>query len=163
MVKYKTQQYQEQHHHQQDHLEQNYSYLLDQLSCTLDGVKVFQVAKGLFLLSKEQILFKVARLFFYHCRFSNLNNDSRKPKRRFKKLFLFNRQRETKNTIEKNTSYNPVLEGWTLLKLDFSQKNYGKKLIYDQVDTPRVDMCSRIIMTIHSRQKKLSIVFRNSY
>ena len=56
-------------------------------------------------------------------------------------------------TIEQNTEYSTNSTDWTLLNLDFAGldlKNYGIKLIYDQMDTAHADMCFSNIMITHS-------------
>ena len=56
----------------------------------------------------------------------------------------------TQYTIPKNSQYNNSSTDWTLLSLDFVEKNYDIKLIYDQIDTAPVDMCFNNIAITHS-------------
>ena len=56
----------------------------------------------------------------------------------------------TQYTIEKNTQYSDSATEWKLLNLDFTVKNYGIKLIYDQIDTAHADMCFSNISITHS-------------
>ena len=52
--------------------------------------------------------------------------------------------------IEKNTNYSASSTNWELLNLDFTQSNYGIKLIFDQIDTAHADMCFSNITLTHS-------------
>ena len=56
----------------------------------------------------------------------------------------------TRYTIPKNTQYSNTSTDWTLLNLDFTEENYGIKLIYDQIDTAHADMCFSNITITHS-------------
>ena len=56
----------------------------------------------------------------------------------------------TQYTIAKNDRCSDTPTNWTLLNLDFTQKNYGIKLIYDQIDTPHAAMCFSNITITHS-------------
>ena len=56
----------------------------------------------------------------------------------------------TQYTIAKNTQYSDTSTDWTLLNLDFTIKNYGIKLVYDQTDKPHADMCFSNTTITHS-------------
>ena len=56
----------------------------------------------------------------------------------------------TRYNIPKKDRYGDASTGWTLVNLYFTVKNYGFKLIYDQIDTPHADMCSSKITITHS-------------
>ena len=53
-------------------------------------------------------------------------------------------------TFAKHTQYSDSSTEWTLLTLDFTQENYGIKIIYDQLDTAHADMCFSNITITHS-------------
>ena len=53
-------------------------------------------------------------------------------------------------TIAKNTQKSDTSTEWSLLLLDFTQENYGIKLIYDQIDTAHADMGFSNITSTHS-------------
>ena len=56
----------------------------------------------------------------------------------------------TRYTIPKNDQYSNTSSEWTLLNLNFTEDNYGIKLIYDQIDSPHADMCFSNISITHS-------------
>ena len=56
----------------------------------------------------------------------------------------------TRYNIPKNDQYSISSTEWTLLNLNFTEENYGTKLIYDQIDTPHADMCFSNISITHS-------------
>ena len=56
----------------------------------------------------------------------------------------------TQYTIAKITQYSDNSTDWTLINLDFTVKNYGIKLIYDEIDTPHADMCFSNTTITHS-------------
>ena len=56
----------------------------------------------------------------------------------------------TQYTIPKNSQYTNSPTEWTLLNLDFTVENYGVKLIYDQIDTLRANMCFSDMTRPHS-------------
>ena len=96
-------------------------------------------------------IIQVTNVTFYYNRYSILTDGYKKSMGRFRiQLFLENNTRSTHYTIAKNDEYSDNSTGWTLLNLDFTVKNYGIKLIYDQVDTPHVDMCFSNITITHS-------------
>ena len=94
---------------------------------------------------------QISNISFYFNRFSILTNDSLKSMARFRiQLVLEDNTWSTQYTIPKNSQYNNSSTDWTLLSLDFVEKNYDIKLIYDQIDTAPVDMCFNNITIIHS-------------
>ena len=56
----------------------------------------------------------------------------------------------TQYIIPKNSQYSNSSTDWTILNLDFTEKSYGIKLIYDPIDTPHADMCFSNITIPHS-------------
>ena len=65
-------------------------------------------------------------------------------------LLLENDIWTTQYTINKTTQYSATSNEWTLLNLDFTEENYGIKLIYDQIDSPHADMCFSNLTITHS-------------
>ena len=55
-------------------------------------------------------------------------------------LLLDNDTWENKYTIEQNSQFSDSSTEWSLLNLDFSEENYGLRLIYDRIDTAHADM-----------------------
>ena len=56
----------------------------------------------------------------------------------------------TQYTKPKNNQNSDTSTDWTLLNLDFTEENYGIRLVYDQIDTPHADMCFINITITHS-------------
>ena len=101
--------------------------------------------------SWERIDFiQITNITFYYNRFSILNHDKTNMGRFRIQLFLEDNTWSTVYTIAKNTQYSATSTEWTLLNLDFTQENYGIKLIYDQLDTAHADMCFSNITITHS-------------
>ena len=65
-------------------------------------------------------------------------------------LLLSDSTWSTGYTIDKNTQFNDTSTDWTLLNLDFTQENYGIKLIYDQIESAHADMGFSNITITHS-------------
>ena len=94
---------------------------------------------------------QITNITFYHNRFSILTDDKLKNMRRFRiQLLLEDNTWSTKHTIAKNTQYSDNSTDWTILNLDFTEENYGVKLILDQIDTAHSDMCFSNITVPHS-------------
>ena len=93
---------------------------------------------------------QIRNITFYYKRFS-IDDESLKAMGRFRiDLLKDNNAWVTRYTIEKNTQFSDSSTEWSLLNLDFSEENYGIKLIYDQIDTGRADMCFSDITITHS-------------
>ena len=87
-------------------------------------------------------IIQISNITFYYNRFSILTNDSLKSMGRYRiQLLLEDNTWSTQYIIPKNDQYSDNSTDWTLSNLDFTAKNYGIKLIYDQIDTPHADMC----------------------
>ena len=52
--------------------------------------------------------------------------------------------------IPKNDRYSGTSSEWTLVSLNYTEENYGTKLIYDQIDTAHANMCFSNITITHS-------------
>ena len=87
-------------------------------------------------------IIQISNITFYYNRFSILTNDSLKSMGRFRiQLLLEDNTWSTRYNIAKNDRYSDISTEWTLVSLNFTDENYGIKLIYDQIDTPHADMC----------------------
>ena len=96
-------------------------------------------------------IIQITNITFFYNRFSILTNDSLKSRGRFRiQLLLEDNTWSTRYTIPKNSQYNKSSTDWTLLNLDFTEENYGIKIIYDQIDTTHADMCFSNITITHS-------------
>ena len=96
-------------------------------------------------------IIQITNITFYHKRFSILTDDNLKNMGRFRiQLLLEDKTWSTQYTLAKNTQYSDTSTDWTLIKLDFTVEIYGIKLILDQIDTARSDMCFSNITITHS-------------
>ena len=86
-------------------------------------------------------IIQITNIAFYYNRYSILTDDILKNMGRFRiQLFLEDNTWSTQYTIPKNTQYTDSLTEWKLLNLDFTEENYGIKLILDQINTAHSDM-----------------------
>ena len=96
-------------------------------------------------------IIQISNITFYYNRFSLLSNDSKKSMGRFRiELLLEDNTWSTRYKIPRNDRYSNSSTEWTLVNLNFTEENYGVKLIYDQIDTPHADMCFSKISITHS-------------
>ena len=96
-------------------------------------------------------IIQFSNITFYYNRFSLLINDNLKSMGRFRiQSLLEDNTWSTVYTIDEHTQFNDNSTDWSLLNFNFTQENYGMKLIYDQIDTPHADMCFSNITTTHS-------------
>ena len=96
-------------------------------------------------------IIQITNIAFYYNRYSILTNDNLKSKGRYRlQLLLEDNTWSTRYNISKNDRYSETSSDWTLVSLNFSEENYGIKLIHDQIDTPHADMCFSNITITHS-------------
>ena len=111
----------------------NYGY--DHIFCSFERTDIIQITN----------------ITFYYNRFSILTNNWLKSMGRFRiQLLLENNSWSTQYTINKNSQYSDNSTDWSLLNIDFTEQNYGIKLIYDQINTAHADMCFSNILITHS-------------
>ena len=90
-------------------------------------------------------------LTFYYNRSSILTNDSLKSIGRFRiQILLEDNTWSTRYIVPENDQYSDSSTDWTKLSLNFTEKNYGIKLIFDEIDSALSDMCFSIISITHS-------------
>ena len=95
-------------------------------------------------------IIQISNISFYYIRFSS-SDESLRAMGRFRiDLLLDNITWINKYTIQKNTQYSDSSTEWKLLSLDFTEENYGIRLIYDRIDTAHADMCFSDISITHS-------------
>ena len=93
---------------------------------------------GVFVSFERTDNIQISNITFYYNRFSDHNPSMG----RFRiQLLLKDNTWSTKYTIEKNINYSESSIEWSLLNIDFTEENYGNKLIYDQINSPHADMC----------------------
>ena len=56
----------------------------------------------------------------------------------------------TRYNIPKNDRYSDSSTQWANLGVNFTEEKYEIKLIYDETDTPRADMCLSNVTITHS-------------
>ena len=96
-------------------------------------------------------IIQISNITFYYNRFSILTNNSLKAMGRFKiQLLLEDNTWSTRYNIPKNDRYSDSSTDWTKLSLDFTEENYGIKLIFDEIDSDDSDMCFSNISITHS-------------
>ena len=101
-------------------------------------------------------IIQISNITFYYNRFSILTNDFKKSMCRLRiQLLLENNTLSTRYNIPKNDRYSDSSTQWTKLGLNFTEENYGNKLIFDEIDSAHSDMCFSNISLTHSI--KLSI------
>ena len=106
---------------------------------------------NVFISFERTDIIQITNITFYYNRYSILTNDNLKNMGRFRiQLLLDDNTWDTQYTIAKNTQYNDSPTEWILLNLDFTIKNYGIKLILDQIDTAHSDMGFSNITITHS-------------
>ena len=67
---------------------------------------------------------------------------------------LIDRQGEAKYTVDKNTNLSALSEERALLNMDFAEINFGKNLVYGQIDTTLAELCfGNILITLSVRWK----------
>ena len=95
-------------------------------------------------------IIQISNISFYYNRFSS-SDESLRAMGLFRiDLLLDNNTWTNKYTIEKNTQYSDTSTEWKLLSLDFTEENYGNRLIYDRISTAHADMCFSDITITHS-------------
>ena len=96
-------------------------------------------------------IIQTSNITFYYNRFSILTNNSKKSMGRFRIQFLLEHNTwSTRYNIPKNDRYSDSSTQWTLVNLNFTEENYGIKLIYDQIDSAHAYMCFSNISITHS-------------
>ena len=95
-------------------------------------------------------IIQITNISFYYNRFS-LSDDNLRAMPRFRvQILLEDGTWENKYIIEKNSQYSETSMEWTLLNLDFTQDNYGIRLIFDRIDSAHADMCLSNISITHT-------------
>ena len=95
-------------------------------------------------------IIQISNISFYYNRFSSSDENLRAMGRFRIDILLDNNTWINKYIIEKNSQYSNTSKEWSLLSLDFTEENYGIRLIYDRIDTAHADMCFSDITITHS-------------
>ena len=101
------------------------------------------------ILTRTDII-QITNISFYYNRFS-ISDENLRAMPRFRiQILLENDNWENKYTIEKNSQFSNTSTEWTHLSLDFTQENYGIRLLFDRIDTAHADMCLSNISITHT-------------
>ena len=94
-------------------------------------------------------IIRISNITFYYNRFS-IQGDFR-AMGRFRIQFLTkDNVLLTKFNIPKNGQYSNSATDWIILNINITDKNYGIKFIFDQIDSAHADMCFSNISITHS-------------
>ena len=98
--------------------------------------------KRVFVSFERTDIIQISNKTLYYNRYSNLSNDSLKSMGRFRiQILLEDNTWSARYNIPKIDRYSDSSTNWTLVSLNFTEENYGNKLIYDEIDTAHADMC----------------------
>ena len=101
--------------------------------------------------SERTDIIQTSIITFCYNTFSILTNNSLKSMGRFRiQLLLKDNTWGTRYSIPKIDQFSNSSTDWTKLCLNFTEINYGVKMIYDEKDTAHADMGSKNISITHS-------------
>ena len=95
-------------------------------------------------------IIQISNITLYYNRFSSSDESLRSMGRFRIDILLDNNTWINKYIITENTQFNNSSSEWTLLSLDFTEENYGIRLIYDRIKTAHADMCFSDITITHA-------------
>ena len=95
-------------------------------------------------------IIQITNISFYYNRYSSSNPDLRAMGRFSIDILLDNDIWTNKYIIQENTQFSNSSTEWSLLSLDFTEENYGIRLIYDRIKTAHADMCFSDITITHA-------------
>ncbi len=101
------------------------------------------------ILTRTDII-QITNISFYYNRFSISDENFRAMPRFRIQILLQIGDWENKYTIEKNSQFSNTSTEWTHLSLDFTQENFGVRLLFDRIDTAHADMCLSNISITHT-------------
>ena len=95
-------------------------------------------------------IIQISNISFYYNRYSSSNPSSKAMGRLSIDILLDNDTWVNKYLMQENTQYSDSSTEWSLLSLDFTEENYGIRLVYDRIKTAHADMCFSDITITHS-------------
>ena len=95
-------------------------------------------------------IIQISNISFYYNRYSSSNPDLRVMGRFSIDILLDDNTWVNKYLIHENIQYSNSSTEWILLSLDFTEENYGFRLVYDRISTAHCDMCFSDITITHS-------------
>ena len=106
--------------------------------------------EGTYAILTRTDIIQITNILFYYNRYS-ISDENLRAMPRFRiQILLENDTWDNKYTIEKNTQFSNTSTEWTYLSLDFTQDNYGIRLIFDRIDSAHADMCLSNISITHT-------------
>ena len=106
--------------------------------------------ENVFVSCERKDFIQISNITFYYNRFSNASSNPGSIGRLRIQLFILNGHWHSNYIINKNTNYSSTPTKWSLLTSDFTERNYGIKLIYDEIYTALTDACFSNIMITRS-------------
>ena len=106
--------------------------------------------EGTYAILTRTDIIQVTNISFYYNRYSISDANLRAMPRFRIQILLENGSWDNKYTIGKNSQFSNTSTEWTLLSLDFTQDNYGIRLLFDRIDTAHADMCLSNISITHT-------------
>ena len=95
-------------------------------------------------------IIQITNITFYYNRFL-ISDENLRAMPRFRiQILLENGNWENKFTIEKDSHFSNLSTEWSHLSLDFTQENYGIRLIFDGISSALADMSLSIISITHT-------------
>ena len=108
-------------------------------------------SNNVFVSFERTDIIQISNTTFYYNRFSILTNDYLKAMSRFRiQLLLEDNTWSTRYNIPKKDRYSDTSTEWTLVSLNFTEENYGIRLLNDKIDSAHADMCFSNITRRHS-------------
>ena len=105
---------------------------------------------NVYIILERTDIIQISNITFYFNRYSISDPEYRAMGRFRIKLLLEDNIWTTQYTLEINTQFSESASEWKLLNLNFTQENYGIRLIYDRIDSAHADMCFSNITITHS-------------
>ena len=105
---------------------------------------------GVYIILERTDIIQISNITFYYNRFSSSDVNYRSMGRFRIQLLIDNNVWSSRYHISKNDRFSDTSTDWTLVNLNFTEKNYDIRLYYDQIDTPHADMCFSNITITHS-------------
>ena len=106
--------------------------------------------EGTYVILTRTDIIQIINISFYYNRFSISDEDLRAMPRFRIQILLEDGSWDNKYTIEKNSQFSNTSTEWNYLNLDFTQENYGIRLILDRIDTAHADMSFSNISITHT-------------
>ena len=107
--------------------------------------------KNVFVSFERTDTIQISNITFYYNRFLFLTSDFLKAMGRFGiHLLLEDNTWSIRYNIPENDRYIDTSTDWVKLSLNFTEPNYGFRLIYDQMDAAHADICFSNIVITHS-------------